>query len=88
MVLLKNCKSPSYHPTSQTRITQRPIGTQVLQAAKDLCFLRYHISPHVWAPEKALVRQPILILSPCWGPLRKQGLCSISAPLWAPEKVG
>ena len=36
MVLLKNCKSPSYHPTLQTRITQWPIRTQVLQAAKDL----------------------------------------------------
>ena len=33
--------------------------------------------------------QPILILSPfVWGPPRMQGLRSISALFWAPEKVG
>ena len=42
-----------------------------------------------WAPEKAGVRQPFLILSPfVWGPPRMQGLRSTSALLWAPEKAG
>ena len=46
------------------------------------------ISAHLWAPEKAGVRQPFLILSLSWGPPRMQGLCSTSAHLWGPEKVG
>ena len=46
------------------------------------------IFAHLWGPVKAGVRQPILILSPCWGPPRMQGLCSLSAHFWAPEKAG
>ena len=46
------------------------------------------ISAHLWAPEKAGVRQPILILSLfVWGSPRMQGLCSISTHLWALEKA-
>ena len=42
------------------------------------------ISAHLWAPQKAGLRQPILIVSPfVWGSPRMQGLCSISARLWA-----
>ena len=42
-----------------------------------------------WAPEKAWVRQPILILSPfVWGPPRMQGLRSTSALFWAPKLFG
>ena len=48
---------------------------------------RYVAFPHLWAPEKARVRQPILIPSPFWGPPRMQGLHSNSAHLWAPEKA-
>ena len=42
------------------------------------------ISALLWAPQKAGLRQPILILSPfVWGSPRMQGFCSISAHLWA-----
>ena len=41
-----------------------------------------------WAPEKARVRQPLLILSPfVLETPRMQGLCSTSALFWAPEKA-
>ena len=42
----------------------------------------------LWAPEKAGVRQPLLILSPLLGPPRMQGLHSTSTLFWAPEKAG
>ena len=43
-----------------------------------------------WAPEKAGVRHPVLILSPCLklGTQRMQGLRSNSALFWASEKAG
>ena len=42
------------------------------------------ISANLWAPQKARLTQPILILSSfIWGPPGMQGLCSISAHLWA-----
>ena len=47
-------------------------------------------SAHFWAPKKAAVGQPILILSRTWRPgtPRMQGLRSNSALIWAPEKAG
>ena len=42
------------------------------------------ISAHLSAPQRAGLRQPILILSSfILGPPTMQGLCSISAHLWA-----
>ena len=41
------------------------------------------------APKKAGFLQPLLILSPCWGSLRRQGLCSHfdPSPLWGCRRV-
>ena len=43
-----------------------------------------------WAPEKAGVRQPLLIFSPCLalGTPRRQGLGSNFVLFWALEKAG
>ena len=47
------------------------------------------VTTHLWAPEKAGVRRPILIFSPhlALGTPRMQGLSSNSALFWAPEKA-
>ena len=43
-----------------------------------------------WAPEKARVRHPLLILPPppCWGPPRMHGLYNTFALCWGPEEAG
>ena len=47
------------------------------------------VTTHLWAPEKAGVRRPILIFSPhlALGTPRMQGSSSNSALFWAPEKA-
>ena len=48
----------------------------------------YLALPHALAPEKAGVRQPLLILSSCLGTLEKAEVRSTCALLWAPDKAG
>ena len=44
-------------------------------------------SAHFWAPEKARVRQPLLILSPLLGDPRMKELRGSTTHLWAPKKA-
>ena len=48
------------------------------------------ISPYLWTPEKARVRQELLIFSPCLvpGTLKNAGVAQLFRPLVGLEKAG